>query len=79
MTDHAALANTIIRGIRADGFCVNATTMPPTLGGGVAFLAWKNDGGIVRPPYAETWEGKGADRYRAAVALADTLEWEREE
>lgn len=25
---------------------------------------------------AETWEGKGPDRYRTAVALAEALGWE---
>lgn len=79
MTDHVQLAATIVRAIRADGFCVNATTLPPTLGGGVAFLAWRDDGGIVRPPGDETWEGKGPDRYRGAVALADALGWKLEE
>lgn len=28
---------------------------------------------------AETWQGRGPDRYRAAVALADALDWELEE
>lgn len=76
MTDHTALASTIIKSIRTDGFCVNAMTLPPALGSGVAFLAWKSDGGIVRTPGAETWEGKGPTRYLAAVALADALGWE---
>lgn len=74
----AQLAATIIRAIRADGFCVNCTTYPPSQGGGVSFLAWRDEGGEVRLPGAETWEGKGPDRYRAAVALAEALGWEME-
>lgn len=76
MAQYDSLAATLIKSIRTDGFCVNATTLPPTLGGGVAFLAWKSDGGIVRTPGAETWEGKGPTRYLAAVALAYALGWE---
>lgn len=72
------VSTTIIRSIRADGFCVNCTTFPPSQGGGVAFLAWKDDGGEIRAPEVETWEGKGPDRYRAAVALAEAIGWDLE-
>lgn len=63
----------IIAAIRADGFCVNACTYPPALGGHVVFTGWRDTGTEVRPPGAEVWTGKGPDRYRAAVALAEAL------
>lgn len=78
MSDYAGLAAVIIRGIRVDGYCVNCTTYPPSLGGSVAYLAWVKDGGEARSLGAETWEGQGPDRYRAAVALAEALGWELE-
>lgn len=49
------------------------------MGGQVAFLAWKSHPSGVRPPGAETWEGKGPDRYTAAVALAEAIGWEGRE
>ncbi|MEM1107272.1 MAG: hypothetical protein AAGH99_01110 [Planctomycetota bacterium] len=74
-----AIDETIIRSIRADGFAVSCTTWPESMGGQVAFLAWKSHPSGVRPPGAETWEGKGPDRYTAAVALAEAIGWEGRE
>lgn len=68
----------IIAAIRADGFCVNACTYPPALGGHVLFTAWRNINSEVRPPGAEIWTGKGPTRYLAAVALAEALDWDLE-
>lgn len=79
MTDHATLANTIIRAIRADGFCVTCINYLAVDGGAVKLTAWRSDLGPIRPADGEVWTAKAPDRYRAAVALAEVLGWALDE
>lgn len=75
MTD--STTRSILRSIESDGYCIS-TINHVILGGGIQYIAWRDNGLGYRRSEDEMWTAKGADEYEAAVELAQMLGWELE-